>query len=112
MVTRNLAKVVNNVRFLILPWVNIRHLASKVLALNIRHLERDWFAFYREPICLLETFVEKDRFQGTCYRAANWARVGETTGRGKYDRCNQRTEPVKAVWLYPLTRRFREELRG
>ena len=109
---RNLAKVVNNVRFLILPWVNIRHLASKVLALNIRHLERDWFAFYREPICLLETFVEKDRFQGTCYRAANWARVGETTGRGKYDRCNQRTEPVKAVWLYPLTRRFREELRG
>lgn len=77
-----------------------------------RHLQRDWFAFYREPICLLETFVEKDRFQGTCYRAANWARVGETTGRGKYDRCNQRTEPVKAVWLYPLTRRFREELRG
>jgi hypothetical protein len=109
---RNLAKVVNNVRFLILPWVTIRHLASKVLALNIRQLERDWFAFYRERICLLETFVEKDRFQGTCYRAANWVRVGETTGRGKYDRFNQRTEPVKAVLLYPLTRRFREELHG
>lgn len=109
---RNLAKVVNNVRFLILPWVNIRHLASKVLALNIRQLEHDWFAFYRERICLLETFVETGRFQGTCYRAANWVRVGETTGRGKYDRYNQRNEPVKAVLLYPLTRTFREELRG
>ena len=73
---RNLAKVVNNVRFLILPWVNNRHLASKVLALNIRQLERDWFACYREHICLLETFVETGRFQGTCYRAANWAKMG------------------------------------
>jgi hypothetical protein len=109
---RNLAKVVNNVRFLILPWINVRHLASKVLALNIRQLERDWFAFYQEPICLLETFVEAGRFQGTCYRAANWAKVGETTGRGKYDRYYQRTEPVKAVFLYPLNKKFREQLRG
>lgn len=109
---RNLSQVVNNVRFLILPWVNVRHLASKVLALNTRQLERDWFAFYREPICLLETFVETGRFQGTCYRAANWAKVGETTGRGKYDRHYQRSEPVKAVFLYPLNKKFREQLRG
>jgi hypothetical protein len=109
---RNLTKVVNNVRFLILPWVNVRHLASKVLALNIRQLERDWFSFYREPICLLETFVESGRFQGTCYRAANWAKVGETTGRGKYDRNYQRSEPVKAVFLYPLNKKFREQLHG
>jgi hypothetical protein len=109
---RNLSQVVNNVRFLILPWVNIQHLASKVLAMNIRQLERDWFAFYREPICLLETFVEAGRFKGTCYRAANWAKVGETTGRGKYDRHYQRSEPVKAVFLYPLNKKFREQLRG
>lgn len=109
---RNLSQVVNNVRFLILPWVNVQHLASKVLAMNIRQLERDWFAFYREPICLLETFVEAGRFQGTCYRAANWAKVGETTGRGKYDRYNHRAEPVKAVFLYPLNKKFREQLRG
>jgi hypothetical protein len=108
----NLAKVVNNVRFLIPPWVKIRHLASKVLALNIRRLESDWFSFYHERICLLETFVDTTRFQGTCYRGANWVRVGETTGRGKYDRYNQRVEPVKAVFLYPLTKTFREELRG
>lgn len=109
---RNLAKVVNNVRFLILSWINVRHLASKVLALNIRQLERDWFAFYQEPIYLLETFVETGRFQGTCYRAANWVKVGETTGRGKYDRFNQRSKPVKAVFLYPLSKKFREHLRG
>lgn len=80
---RNLAKVVNNVRFLILPWINVRHLASKVLAMNIRQLEHDWFTFYQDPIYPLEIFVETGRFQGTCYRAANWAKVGETTGRGK-----------------------------
>jgi len=88
---RNLSQVVNNARFLILPWVNVQHLASKVLAMNIRQLEQDWFAFYR---------------------AANWAKVGETTGRGKYDRYNHRAEPVKAVFLYPLNKKFREQLRG
>lgn len=108
----NLHKVVNNVRFLILPWVKIPHLASKVLALNIRRLASDWFAFYCQHPCLLETFVDTTRFRGTCYRAANWVRVGETTGRGKYDRYNQWSEPVKAVFLYPLTKDFREELRG
>jgi hypothetical protein len=106
----NLHKVVNNVRFLILPWINIRHLASKVLALNIRCLQKDWQDFYNQPISLLETFVETIRFQGTCYKAANWQYVGKTTGRGKYDRQNRATQPIKAVYLYPLSKRFREEL--
>ncbi len=106
----NLYKVVNNVRFLIFPWINIRHLASKVLALNIRCLQQDWYDFYNQPISLLETFVEIDRFQGTCYRAANWQYVGKTSGRGKYDRQNKATRPIKAVYLYPLSKHFREEL--
>lgn len=72
----------------------------------------DWFAFYRQRPCLLETFVDTTRFRGTCYRAANWVRVGETTGRGKYDRYNQQAEPGKAVLLYPLTKNYREELCG
>lgn len=106
----NLHKVVNNVRFLILPWVNVRHLASKVLALNIRIMPGDWQAFYNQRICLLETFVDTTRFQGTCYKAANWVRVGNTKGRGKYDRTNKCAEPVKAVFLYPLAKTFKEDL--
>ena len=106
----NLDKVVNNVRFLILPWINIRHLASKVLAFNIRCLQNDWQEFYNQPISLLETFVDTTRFRGTCYKAANWLYVGKTTGRGKYDRQNKATQPVKAVYLYPLSKHFREEL--
>jgi hypothetical protein len=108
----NLHKVVNNVRFLILPWINIRHLASKVLALNTRTLQKDWLAFYNQSVSLLETFVDTTRFKGTCYKAANWSYVGNTKGRGKYDRHNKQAEPVKAVYLYPLSRHFREELCG
>jgi len=106
----NLYKVVNNVRFLILPWINVQHLASKVLALNIRCLEQDWQEFYNQPVSLLETFVDTTRFKGTCYRAANWQYVGKTTGRGKYDRHNRATQPIKAVYLYPMSPHFREEL--
>ena len=106
----NLQKIVNNVRFLILPWVRVEHLASKVLAANIRVLQDDWRQFYRQPIVLLETFVEKQRFKGTCYKAANWHCVGETKGRGKYDRYNNYAAPVKAVYLYPLAKNLREAL--
>ena len=81
----NLRKIVNNVRFLILPWVRIEHLASKVLAANIRTLAKDWRSFYHSPVVLLETFVDTERFSGTCYRAANWMCIGKTKGRGKYD---------------------------
>lgn len=106
----NLYKVVNNVRFLIPPWVKIRHLASKVLAYNIRCLQNDWQEFYNQPISLLETFVEIDRFHGTCYKAANWQYIGTTAGRGKYDRQNKATRPIKALYLYPLSKHFREKL--
>ncbi len=104
----NLHKVVNNARFLILPWINIRHLASKVLALNIRCLQSDWYAFYQHPIFLLETFIDTGLYKGTCYKAANWHYVGKTKGRGKYGQ--KATQPVKAVYLYPLSKNFREDL--
>jgi len=106
----NLHKVINNVRFLILPWVRIEHLASKVLAANIRALEKDWQDFYHSPAVLLETFVDTQRFAGTCYRAANWKCIGKTKGRGKYDRLNQAASSVKAVFLYPLKKDYRELL--
>jgi len=106
----NLHRVVNNVRFLILPWISVRHLASKVLAANIKILRHDWHTFYNHPVSLLETFVEINRFQGTCYKAANWQLVGCTKGRGKYDRTNKWDQPIKAVFLYPLSKTFREEL--
>lgn len=108
----NLYKVVNNVRFLILPWVRVRHLASKVLAANLRTLSSDWQSFYRHEISLAETFVDTERFLGTCYRAANWMRIGETKGRGKYDRERLADATVKAVYLYPLVDNYRERLHG
>jgi len=108
----NLHKVVNNVRFLILPWVRVEHLASKVLASNLRALPSDWQRFYSQEIALAETFVDTERFAGTCYKAANWIRIGETKGRGKYDRQRRAEATVKAVYLYPLTRDYRERLHG
>jgi len=106
----NLHKIINNVRFLILPWVHIEHLASKVLAANIRVLAKDWPLFYRSPVVLLETFVDVERFSGTCYRAANWKCIGKTKGRGKYDRFYQALSSVKAVFVYPVLKNFREAL--
>jgi len=105
----NLDKVVNNVRFLILPWVRVTHLASKLLAVNVKILVRDWHDYYRQPLALLETFVEKDRFEGTCYKAANWLQIGLTKGRGKYDQ-HTYSKPIKAVFVYPLRKDFREML--
>src|SRR5665811_1122125 len=84
---QNLSLVANNVRFLILPWVQVEHLASKVLAANIRRLAADWQAYYCQPIVLLETFVDQARFRGTCYRAANWQYVGATQGTAKRGNC-------------------------
>lgn len=107
---QNLHLVVNNARFLILPWVTSRHLASRLLGLVARRLPRDWLARYGYGPALLETFVEKDRFAGTCYKAANWLYLGDTQGRGKLDRHTRRALPVKTVWVYPLSTRFRETL--
>jgi len=104
---QHLALVANNMRFLILPWVRIPHLASHLLAQVCHRLSTDWQAKYGHPILLLETFVEVDRFKGTCYRAANWIAVGHTTGRSRNDRFNTLHVPVKAVWLYPLHKQSR-----
>ena len=108
----NLHKVVNNVRFLILPWVKVRHLASKVLAMNLRVLLSGWQNFYAHDICLAETFVDTERFRGTCYQAANWHCVGMTKGRGRYDRDHNATASIKAVYIYPLAPNYLERLHG
>ena len=102
--------VVNNARFLLLPWVSIRFLASSVLALAARQLPDDWAARYAYRPLLLETFVESARFAGTSYRAANWIYVGRTQGRGKLDRHKLRAKPIKDIYLLPLDRRFRSLL--
>ena len=109
---RNLCHVVDNVRFLILPWVRIPHLASKVLAANIRILPRDWLDFYHIPLWLAETFVDTSRFAGTCYRAANWIHVGHTWGSAKRGASYRYHGMSKAIYLYPLHKRFRERLHG
>lgn len=107
---RSLHLIVNNARFLLLPWIHCRNLASRVLALISRRLPDDWHARYGYRPVLLETFVEKPRFTGTCYKAANWLYLGDTQGRGKLDTLHRRSEPVKAIWVYPLRRDFRQHL--
>jgi hypothetical protein len=99
--------VVNNARFLILPWIECKNLASKVLALTTRRLGDHWRERYAYRPVLLETFVDTDRFSGSCYRAANWVHVGTTQGRGKLDRKHTAKLPRKDIWLYPLAKHFR-----
>lgn len=106
----NLPFITNNMRFLILPWVKVPHLASHVLASISRRISGDWIQKYGHPIYLLETFVEQDRFRGTCYRAANWIRVGQTQGRSRNDTNRTLQVPVKDVYLYPLIPQIREML--
>ncbi len=102
--------VVNNARFLILPWVRSRNLASHVLAIAARRLVADWQQRYGYRPVLLETFVESPRFKGTCYKAANWTCLGETQGRGKRDIQHQHALPRKLVWIYPLVSNSRDIL--
>jgi hypothetical protein len=108
---RNLQCLANNMRFLIPPWVRVPHLASHVLALVARRISGDWKQKYGHRIELLETFVEKPRFAGTCYRAANWVTVGETTGRTRNDVYRSISSPIKIVMVYPLRPDFRRQLR-
>lgn len=108
----NLVKVVNNNRFLILPWIQVPHLASHVLGRISRRIQSDWQSYYNRDIVLLETFVEKKRFEGTCYKAANWCHVGETTGRGRNDRYSQNSVPIKDIYIYPLDRHYKKLLQG
>ncbi len=107
---RGLSCIANNMRFLILPWVRVPHLASHLLAVTRRRLAADWQEKYGHPILLLETFVEQGRFAGTCYKADNWIHVGQTTGRTRNHNSGDPTVPVKSVWLYPLHRGFRGAL--
>lgn len=106
----HLHRIVNNARFLILPWVTARNLASRILAAAAKRLPQDWECRYGYQPVLLETFVQCDRFRGTCYRAANWIHVGQTQGRGKLDRHHRHQSPIKHIYLYPLTKDFRERL--
>jgi hypothetical protein len=104
--------VTNNSRFLIFPWVRVRHLASHILAKAAHRVSDDFQEKYGHPILLLETFVERDRFRGTCYKAANWIRVGETTGRGRDSVGHSAVLPIKDIYLYPLTAKFTQALAG
>ncbi len=107
---QRLSWVVNNDRFLILPGVRIPHLASHALVATLRRLRADWQRVYGHDLALAETFIEQDRFRGTCYAAANWVCLGQTRGRGRNDRTCARGVPVKTVWVYPLRTDFRAVL--
>jgi len=106
----NLHLIVNNARFLIFPWVRSRNLASKILSLACKQIRDDWQVKYNYSPVLLETFVEIDRFRGTCYRAANWVQVGITQGRGKLEKSMQGKLPKKYILLYPLVKDFKKQL--
>jgi len=109
---RNLPFLTNNTRFLILPWVTVPHLASHILSSIVRRIRSDWQAKYGHPLYALETFVDRDRFQGTCYRAANWQPLGMTQGRTRNDRQHSIRVSAKEVYLYPLIKNFRRGLCG
>jgi hypothetical protein len=108
---RRLHFVASNNRFLLLPWVKVKCLASKILALNIRSISNDWMTIYNHPLYLLETFVEQSR-KGTCYKAANWIRVGQTKGIAKSGHYHLVHGKIKDVYLYPLGKDFKRKLMG
>jgi len=107
---RNIRLIAYNTRFLILPWVRVPHLASHILGRMATKISGDWQRMYGHPIYFLETFVDPERFRGTCYRAANWVLLGQTTGRGKQSNSYVPNRSLKQVLGYPLTPRFREYL--
>ena len=109
---KNLHLIAYNTRFLLLPWVQVRFLASHLLGRMARAAAADWQRIYNHPIYFLETFVDTSRFVGSAYRAANWIFLGQTTGRGKNDQTNKPNRSIKAVWGYPLCANFRACLCG
>jgi hypothetical protein len=110
---RNLQSIVNQGRFLMLPWVRVKGLASKILALSAKHMPHDWETRYGLRPLLLETLVDGARFRGTCYRAANWIHLGQTAGRGRMDREHQaHGQAIKDIYVYPLVRDAQQLLRG
>ena len=109
----NLQKIINNSRFLIFPWVKVKNLASSALSLASKTVADDWQRSYGKRPVLMETLVDQKRFKGTCYKAANWVHVGQTTGRGRMDRAKKRQgAAVKEIYIYPLIPGFRQELAG
>lgn len=108
----NLQFITNNTRFLILPWVTIKNLASHILSRINKKVVEDWEERYGHPVYLLETFVDQGRFKGTCYQAANWIKVGETKGRSRNDRYTQLKVPIKEIYIYPLARHGLKRLIG
>ena len=107
---RNIRFIAYNTRFLILPWIQVPHLASHLLSRVTARLSDDWERMYGHPVWFAETFIDPERFRGTCYRAANWILLGRTTGRGKDDLTHRQNRSIKEVYGLPLTRRFREFL--
>lgn len=107
---KNLHLIANNARFLILPWISLKNLASRLLSMAAKRIAHDWDLRYHYRPVLLETFVELPRFQGTCYKAANWIYVGITKGRGKLEPTQLCKLPKKSIWLYPLIRNFKTTL--
>lgn len=107
---RNRHLLAYNTRFLVLPWVRVPHLASHLLGLAAKVISDDWQRLYHHPIFWLETFVDTERFAGTCYRAANWTWLGLTSGRGKYNLSHEKVTSIKAMYGYPLTRDFQKRL--
>lgn len=105
----NLHRIAYNTRYLILPWVRVPHLASHLLGRIARRISADWQALYQHPIDLLESFVDIERFKGTCYRAANWTCVGRSVGRGTKSKTHDQTS-IKELWVYPLVQRLRDKL--
>jgi len=93
-----------------LPWVTVKCLASKVMAMNIKTISSDWVKVYNYPLYMLETFVEQDRFKGTCYKASNWIQVGETKGTSKKGHKHLKHGKIKDVYLYPLDKNFKKLL--
>lgn len=104
--------IVNNSRYLIFPWVSIRNLASKALAIAAKKIQKDWLREYCYAPVMLETFVDSEHFKGTCYKAANWVYLGQTKGRGRFDRERTARLSIKDIYAYPLQKDFKECLRG
>ncbi len=105
-----LGGIAYNSRFLLLPWAKVPHLASHLLARVAPRVSADWQKLYHHPIHLLETFIDPERFRGICYRAANWIYLGQSTGRGKADLTHRANRSLKELWVYPLSRDFRQRL--
>jgi hypothetical protein len=104
--------VLNNSRFLILPWIKISNLASYVLGMAARRIQRDWLKHYLYAPVLLETFIDPAEYKGTCYKAANWQRIGMTKGRGRQDRYGEYLSTPREIYMYPLEKDFRSYLHG